>query len=117
MKKENRLASKKEVTAVCEALNEENERLNRKVSALENELSELNEKKNIVKRSWEHMVWWYDNNCADAVYRILITSLFTIGGLSFLYYVIASLGMEFIPEYTEPVTTFIKRAVCSLLPW
>ncbi len=113
----NMTASKKEITAVSEALNEENERLIRKVNALEAELQEFKSEKSKFKKAYDHMLWWYDHNCADAVNSILFTTFLTISGLCVAYYVIASLGMEFIPEITEPVLDFIKRAVGSLLPW
>lgn len=110
-------ASKKEITNVCEVLDEENKRLIRKVNALECELSKYTSEKSKFKKAYEHMLWWYDYNCADAVNSILFTAFLTISGLFVGYYVIASLGMEFLPEITEPVTDFIKRAVGSLLPW
>ena len=110
-------ASKKEITAVSEVLDEENKRLIRKVNALECELNQYKSDKSLFMKVYEHCVWWYDMNCADAVNKSMKIIFLTVAGLSAVYYVIASLGMEFFPEITEPVTNFIKRAVGSLLPW
>ncbi len=110
-------ANKKEVTAACEALNEENERLIRKVAALEKELSTYKSDDSLLSRVYEHCMYWYDYNCADTVNKFMKISFLSVAGLGLLYYVIASLGMEFFPNITEPVTDFIKRAVGSLRPW
>ena len=110
-------ANKREVTAVCESLNEENERLTRKVRALERELKGYRQDESIWKRMYEHCMWWYDFNCADTVNKALKIILLTVAGLSVIYYVLASIGMEFAPNITEPVTIFIKRLVRCLMPW
>tara|TARA_R110002050_G_scaffold12412_1_gene40901 strand:- start:50 stop:400 length:351 start_codon:yes stop_codon:yes gene_type:complete len=110
-------ANKKEVTAACEALNEENERLIRKINALEKELIRYRGDNSLLNKIYEHCMWWYDYHCAVTVNKFMKISLLTVAGLGVTYYVIASLGMEFFPNITEPVTDFIKRAVGSLLPW
>ena len=109
--------SKKEITAVSEALNKENERLLRKIASLEKELSTYKSDESLLSRVYEHCMWWYDYHCAATVNKCLKFTFLTVGGLCATYYVIASLGMEFFPEITEPATNFIKRAVKSLLPW
>ena len=102
---------------MSEALNEENERLTRKVNALEKELSRYKSDESFLSRVYEHCMWWYDYHCSTTVNKCLKATFITVSGLCAVYYVIASLGMEFLPEITEPATNFIKRAVKSLLPW
>ena len=109
--------TKGEVTAACAALNEENERLIRKVAALEKELNAYKGDDTLLRKAYEHCMWWYDYHCADVVNKFLKISVLTVTGLGLAYYVLASIGMEFFPNITEPTTVFIKRLVGSLLPW
>lgn len=105
--------SKKEVTAVSEALMAENDRLIKRVGDLEAELRKTQKEETLWMKAWKDFKWWYGTSLQD---HVLTGSRWVVGVLVG-YYVIASIGMEFLPGITEPVTDVIKRIVTSLLPW
>ena len=64
------LPTKKEVTNVATALNEENEKLTGRIRALEAEVRGLKKVESWQFKAWKEIKWWYGMNCHDYVVTI-----------------------------------------------
>lgn len=105
--------TKKEVTAVAEVLNEENEKLTARIKVLESEVKGLKKVVPWYRKAWNAFVWWYQFSAQDVVNKILKHSAAVLLGV----YVVYKLGMEFIPVIMEPLSNVVGRALTALLPW
>ena len=111
--REEKKPSKKEVTAVAEVLNEENEKLTARIKVLESEVKGLKKVVPWHKKAWNGFVWWYQFSAQDVVNKILKHSAAVLLGV----YVVYKLGMEFIPGLMGPLSNVVGRALTALLPW
>ena len=103
--------SKKEVTNVATALNEENEKLTGRIKALESEVRGLKKVESWKYKAWKNFRWWYGMNAHDAVMKIAKASAAVGLGV----YVVYKLGMEFAPALMGPLSNIVGRAVSALL--
>ena len=103
--------TKKEVTAVAEVLNEENEKLTARIKVLESEIKGLKKVESWKYKAWKEIKWWYGMNCQDAVNKILKHAMYVALGV----YAVYKLGMEFIPTVMDPLSNIVGRAVSALL--
>lgn len=103
--------TKKEVTNVATALNEENERLTGKIKALEAEVRGLKKVESWKHKAWKEIKWWYSFNCHDYV----VVGAQWAAGIGAGVYVVYKLGMEFIPSVMGPVSNVVGRAISALL--
>ena len=105
--------TKKEVTAVAEVLNEENEKLTARIKVLESEVKGLKKVESWQYKAWKEIKWWYSFNCHD--YVVTIAKHAAAVGLG--VYVVYKLGMEFAPALMGPLSNIVGRAVSALLPF
>ena len=105
------LPTKKEVTNVATALNEENEKLTGRIKALEAEVRGLKKVESWKYKVWKEIKWWYGMNCHDYV----VEGLKWAAGIGVGVYVVYKLGMEFIPTVMGPVSNVVGRAISALL--
>ena len=103
--------TKKEVTAVAEVLNEENEKLTGRIKALEAEVKGLKKVESWKYKAWKEIKWWYGMNAQDAVNKILKHAM----AIALVVYAVYKLGMEFIPGLMGPLSDIVNRAVTALL--
>ena len=103
--------SKKEVTAVAEVLNEENEKLTARIKVLESEVKGLKKVESWKYKAWKEIKWWYGMNAQDAVNKILKHAM----AIALVVYAVYKLGMEFIPGLMGPLSDIVNRAVTALL--
>ena len=106
-------ASKKEVTAVSQVLNDENIKLAGRIRALEAEVRGLKKVESWQFKAWKEIKWWYGMNCHDYVVTIAKHAAAVLVGV----YVVYKLGMEFIPSVMGPIANVVGRAISALLPW
>ena len=104
-------ASKKEITAVSEVLNEENEKLTGRIKALEAEVRGLKKVESWYFKAWKDIKWWYVMD----IHWIVVSGLKWAAGISVGVYVVYKLGMEFIPSVMGPVSNVVGRAISALL--
>ena len=104
-------ASKKEITAVSEVLNEENEKLTGRIKALEAEVRGLKKVESWYFKAWKDLKWWYVMD----IHWIVVSGLKWAAGISVGVYVVYKLGMEFIPSVMGPVSNVVGRAISALL--
>ena len=105
--------TKKEVTAVAEVLNEENEKLNARIKVLESEIKGLKKVESWKVKAWKEIKWWYGMNCHDYV----VVGAKWAAGITAGVYVVYKLGMEFAPALMGPLSSIVGRALTALLPW
>lgn len=105
--------TKKEVTAVAEVLNEENEALTGRIKALEAEVRGLKKVESWQYKAWKNIKWWYGMNAQDTVNTILKHAAAVLLGI----YVVYKLGMEFAPALMGPLSNIVGRALTALLPF
>jgi len=105
------LPTKKEVTNVATALNEENEKLTGRIKALEAEVRGLKKVESWQYKVWKDIKWWYGMNCHDYVVTIAKHAAAVLVGI----YVVYKLGMEFIPSVMDPISNVVGRAISALL--
>ena len=103
--------TKKEVTNVATALNEENEKLTGRIKALEAEVRGLKKVESWQFKAWKEIKWWYGMNCHDYVVTIAKHAAAVLVGI----YVVYKLGMEFIPSVMGPISNVVGRAISALL--
>ncbi len=104
-------ASKKEITAVSEVLNEENERLTGRIKALEAEVRGLKKVESWYFKAWKDLKWWYVMD----IHWMVVLGLKWTAGISVGVYVVYKLGMEFIPTVMGPLSNVVGRAISALL--
>ena len=109
--REDKPASKKEVTNVAAALNEENEKLIGRIKSLEAEVRGLKKVESWQFKAWKEIKWWYGMNCHDYVVTIAKHAAAVLVGI----YVVYKLGMEFIPSVMGPISNVVGRAISALL--
>ncbi len=109
--REDKPASKKEVTNVATALNEENERLIGRIKALEAEVRGLKKVESWYYKAWKNIKWWYTMD----VHWIVVEGLKWSAGIVVGVYIVYKLGMEFIPTVMGPVSNVVGRAISALL--
>ena len=109
--REQKVATRKEIKAVSEVLNEENEKLTARIKVLECEIKGLKKVESWKAKAWRDLKWWYGMTCEDLVNRILKH----IAAVTLGVYVVYKLGMEFIPTVMEPLSSVVGRAVSALL--
>ena len=109
--REQKVATRKEIKAVSEVLNEENEKLTSRIKVLECEIKGLKKVESWKVKAWRDLKWWYGMTCEDLVNRILKH----IAAVTLGVYVVYKLGMEFIPSVMGPVSNVVGRAVSALL--
>ena len=105
--------TKKEVTAVAEVLNEENEKLTARIKVLESEVKGLKKVEAWHYKAWKNIKWWYGMNAQDEVNRALKHA----GCIILVTYAVYKLGMEFAPALMGPLSNIVGRALTALLPW
>ena len=105
--------TKKEVSAVAEVLNEENEKLTARIKVLESEVKGLKKVEAWHYKAWKEIKWWYGMNAQDTVNKILKHAAAVTLGV----YVVYKLGMEFAPALMGPLSNIVGRALTALLPW
>ena len=103
--------TKKEVTAVAEVLNEENEKLTARIKVLEAEIKGLKKVESWKYKAWKEIKWWYEFNVHDYVVTIAKHAAYVALGV----YAVYKLGMEFIPTVMDPLSNIVGRAVSALL--
>ena len=106
-----RTASKKEIVAVSEVLNDENIKLTSRIKALEAEVRGLKKVESWYFKAWKDLKWWYTMD----VHWIVVRGLKWAAGISVGVYTVYKLGMEFIPTVMDPLANIINRAVTALL--
>lgn len=109
--REVKVATRGEIKAVSEVLNEENEKLTGRIKALEAEVRGLKKVESWKYKAWKEIKWWYGMNCHDYVVQGSKCAGAIVVGL----YVVYKLGMEFIPTVMEPLSSVVGRAVSALL--
>ena len=103
--------TKKEVTAVAEVLNEENEKLTARIKVLEAEIKGLKKVESWKHKAWKEIKWWYEFNVHDYV----VDGAKWAAGITVATYAVYKLGMEFIPTVMGPLSNVVGRAVSALL--
>ena len=103
--------TKKEVTAVAEVLNEENEKLTGRIKALEAEVRGLKKVESWKYKAWKNIKWWYGMNAQDEVNLALKHAAIIIASTYAEY----KLGMEFIPTVMGPLSDVVCRGLKALL--
>ncbi len=104
-------ASKKEITAVSEVLNEENEKLTGRIKALEAEVRGLKKVESWYFKAWKDIKWWYVMD----IHWMVVLGLKWAAGISVGVYAVYKLGMEFIPTVMGPLSNVVGRAISALL--
>lgn len=105
--------TKKEVSAVAEVLNEENEKLIARIKVLESEVKGLKKVESWQYKAWKEIKWWYSFNCHDYV----VVGAQWAAGITVATYAVYKLGMEFAPALMGPLSNIVGRAVSALLPF
>ena len=103
--------TKKEVTAVAEVLNEENEKLTARIKVLESEIKGLKKVESWKYKAWKEIKWWYAMN----VHCLVVDASKWAAGIALGVYCVYKLGMEFIPTVMDPLSNIVGRAVSALL--
>ena len=103
--------TKKEVTNVATALNEENEKLTARIKVLESEIKGLKKVEDWKFKLWKEVKWWYAMNC----HCLVVDASKWAAGIAVGVYAVYKLGMEFIPTVMEPLSSVVGRAVSALL--